>query len=70
MGNIRNNKPQNVAIKGHELQCPVCANREFWQGEAQLNTAVASLLNLDWTNRSATYFVCSNCTHITWFYGE
>jgi hypothetical protein len=70
MANLKSNPPEMVTIKGHELVCPVCSNKTFWQGRAQLNTAVASLFNLDWTNHSATYFVCSSCTHISWFYGE
>jgi hypothetical protein len=63
--NLQNAFP--VKVKDHDLTCPVCANALFYTGTAQLNTAVASFFNLDWTNRSATYFVCSQCTHILWF---
>ena len=60
---------QTVQVKGHDLSCPVCANKYFWTRRAQLNTSVASFFGLDWANRSATCFVCSECTYIYWFLG-
>ncbi|MBN2349589.1 MAG: hypothetical protein JXJ22_12150 [Bacteroidales bacterium] len=62
--------PQPVIIKGKELQCPVCGNKSFSKRRAQLNSAVATFFNLDWTNRSASCYVCSECTHILWFLDE
>jgi C4-type Zn-finger protein len=62
--------PQTVAVKGHELKCPVCNNKSFWIRHALLNTPIATFFDLDWTNRSATCFVCSDCTHIFWFLGK
>lgn len=62
-------EPQTVAVKGHDLVCPVCANKYFWTRRAQLNRSVSTFFNLDWTDRSATCFVCSNCTYIFWFLG-
>ncbi|MCY1635255.1 hypothetical protein [Marinifilum sp. D737] len=70
MGLFKKSEPQRVEIKGHQLSCPVCGEKLFYQREAQLNTAVASFFNFDWANRSATCFVCANCTHISWFLGE
>jgi len=58
---------QTVDIKGHELRCPICNNNRFSSRRAQLNTAVASFFDFDWANRSATCYVCSECTHISWF---
>lgn len=63
-------EPQTISVKGHALKCPVCGNLYFWTRRSQLNTSVATFFNLDWTNRSATCFVCSKCTHISWFLGE
>ncbi|MGD9995071.1 MAG: hypothetical protein AB7S69_17360 [Salinivirgaceae bacterium] len=63
-------EPQTVEVAGNTLKCPVCANNLFWTRRAQLNSAVASFFNLDWANRSATCFVCSYCTHISWFLGK
>ena len=65
-----NNEPQPVAVKGHDLSCPVCQNTTFWKRQALLNTAVATFFNLDWANRSAACFVCSECMHISWFLGK
>lgn len=67
---FKNKAPETVEVKGHELKCPVCSNNEFWKGSAQLNSAVMTFFNLDWADKSATYFVCSECTHLSWFLGE
>lgn len=63
-------EPKNVEILGESLICPICKNDTFYNREAQLNTSMATLFNLDWANKSATCFVCSKCTHISWFLGE
>jgi uncharacterized protein YbaR (Trm112 family) len=65
-----NNDPLPYEIKGNKLICPICRNQLFYTRQAQLNTAVASFFNLDWANHSADCFVCSECTHISWFLGE
>lgn len=70
MSIFKEDEPLAIDIKGHELSCPICGNKSFWTRQAQLNTAVASFFNLDWANRSANCFVCSNCTYIYWFLGE
>ncbi|HTO14531.1 MAG TPA: hypothetical protein VLZ83_02120 [Edaphocola sp.] len=69
MKRVKKKEPQTVEVKGNTLKCPVCSNNLFWTRDAQLNTAVATFLNFDWTNRTATCFVCSDCTHISWFLG-
>lgn len=61
--------PQAVEVKGNPLVCQVCKNDEFFERKIQLNTRAATLFKLDWANRSATCFICSNCTHIYWFEG-
>ena len=63
-------EPQTIEVIAHQLICPICSNQLFWTRQAQLNTAVATFFNLDWANRSANCFVCSECTHISWFLGE
>jgi len=63
-------EPQMVAVKGHELRCPICNNAYFWTRRALLNTSMATFFNLDWANRSATCVACSDCTHISWFLGQ
>ncbi|NOZ46907.1 MAG: hypothetical protein GXO79_09005 [Chlorobi bacterium] len=66
---IKNKEPQTVEVKGNPLKCPICGNAYFWTKKAQLNTAVATFFNLDWANKSATCFICSECTYIQWFLG-
>lgn len=70
MGLFNKPEPQRAEVKGNQLKCPICGEVLFYEREAQLNTAVASFFNFDWANRSATCFVCANCTHISWFLGE
>ena len=52
---------------GKEIVCPHCGNKQFDTGKAQLNTAVATLFELDWLNKSANILICKNCSHILWF---
>lgn len=66
----KKSEDQTIEIKGHELKCPICNHNRFWTRRVQLNTAVASFFNLDWTNRSTNCYVCSECTHISWFLNE
>ena len=63
-------EPETVEVLGNPLSCPVCSNKYFWSRKAQLNTSVATFFGLDWTDRSATCFVCSECTYIFWFLGN
>lgn len=61
------NEPRIVVVKNAQLFCPVCGCDQFLTRKAQLNTAVRTFFNLDWTNRSACCYICANCTHISWF---
>jgi len=55
------------ALAGKPVRCPHCDGAHFKAGEAQLNTALATLLKLDWTDRSATVLICTSCGQIQWF---
>ncbi|KPK85585.1 MAG: hypothetical protein AMS27_06895 [Bacteroides sp. SM23_62_1] len=61
--------PQTVDVKGHPLICPICGHNYFWSRRILLNTVLATLVDLDWANRKATCFICSECTYIYWFHG-
>lgn len=63
-------RPENITVKGKQLKCRFCENTTFHKRKAQLNTATLSFLDLDWANKTATCYVCSNCTHIDWFLEE
>jgi predicted nucleic-acid-binding Zn-ribbon protein len=67
MGLFGGNEATSVEIQGQVLQCRVCDHDEFHRQEAQLNTAVATFFNLDWSNRSAVCYVCDRCGYIHWF---
>lgn len=62
--------PRQVTIKGKKLKCTVCENDIFQHRKAQLNTKAATLMNIDWANKSAHCYVCQNCSHIEWFLNE
>jgi hypothetical protein len=60
-------EPESATVKGIPLRCEICKNDRFWPQRAQLQSAVASFFNLDWTGRTADCLVCSNCGYIHWF---
>jgi len=62
---MREAKPYKIAE--HPLECLVCGYNLFQQRQVQLNTAVATFFNLDWTNPSALCLVCDRCGYIHWF---
>jgi len=70
MANSKNRQPHKVQVLGKQLICAVCSYDHFFTRQALLNTAIATFFNFDWANKSATCFVCSNCTHISWFLGK
>lgn len=64
---MNKNSGKKAEVNGKSLICPICSNDRFKIKSAQLNTAISTFFNLDWTNQSATCMVCTACTHITWF---
>jgi len=62
-------EPQTVDVKGKPLVCPICGNNHFYSKKILLNTAILTFFDLDWANRRASCFVCSECTYIYWFQG-
>ncbi|MCR4419423.1 MAG: hypothetical protein QHH27_03000 [Clostridia bacterium] len=63
-------EPEQVQILEKDLACQVCGHDRFWRRQAQLNTAVATFFDLDWTNPSATCLICARCGYIHWFLPE
>ena len=70
MSLVKNQEAQPIEVNGKSLHCTICGNGYFWIRSAQLNKAVTTFFNLDWTDKSATCFVCSECTYIHWFLGK
>jgi hypothetical protein len=57
----------HYSLEGKPVLCPHCSGTQFKADKAQLNTAIATLLSLDWTNQSAAILICASCGHIQWF---
>lgn len=54
---------------GKKMKCPHCKCKDFNHRRAQLNTALATMLELDALNESADVYVCRQCGHLQWFVG-
>ncbi len=50
-----------------KAKCIHCDHEHFEIGDAQLNTAGLTFLNLDWANKSASVLICKKCSFIMWF---
>lgn len=59
--------PARYRAAGKRVRCTHCAGEIFQPQEALLNTSGATLVNLDWLNKSGTALVCENCGLIQWF---
>jgi hypothetical protein len=70
MSLFKKEEPQPVTVYGNDLKCPVCGNNKFYKDRALMNKSMSTFFRMDWTDRSAFCFVCSNCTYIFWFLGE
>lgn len=66
-GAINAVRADEYQITGQDIRCNHCGHNHFEQGEAQLNTALLSFVNLDWANQSASVLMCKNCSFIMWF---
>ena len=62
--------PGRFSLNGKGIHCPHCDGTEFIAGEAQLNTALATLIDLDWVNKSAAILTCTACGQIQWYATE
>jgi len=63
----KDKKPEFIIVNGRKLECDICGHDMFLHREAQLNTATASLFNVDWANKTGHCYICDNCTKIQWF---
>ena len=59
--------PGNYSLAGKSVKCPHCGGAQFTAGEAQLNTALATLIELDFLNKTAAILSCTSCGQIQWF---
>jgi transcription elongation factor Elf1 len=63
----KSKEPETVEVLGKPFRCLACNHDYFYRGKAQLNTMAATLFNLDWANKSATFISCAQCGHMSWF---
>jgi predicted nucleic-acid-binding Zn-ribbon protein len=63
----KNPDPGSFSLEGKSVQCPHCDGTQFIAGEAQLNTALMTLIELDWINKTASILTCTSCGQIQWF---
>ncbi len=61
---------QQYVVAGKGVKCGHCAGDRFVEGEALLNTAGMTFINLDWANRRAATLACVACGHIEWFLAD
>ena len=66
-GAIKAVHSDKFTVNGVKVRCVHCQHEHFSSGNAQLNTAGLTLLNLDWANKSASVLVCKKCSHLMWF---
>ena len=63
----KNAEPGRYTLAGMRVECPHCGGSEFMAGEAQLNTALSTLIELDWADKTASILTCTSCGRIQWF---
>ncbi len=61
------NKIAQYEVVGKPVICGHCGNDRFAVRQAQLNTAMASFLDMDFLNKSAWVLTCVDCNRISWF---
>ena len=57
----------DVIAGGKRLTCVVCGGTHFHERNSLLNTRAATFFRLDWANKEAANFICTNCGYIFWF---
>lgn len=70
MGLFTKEEPDHVELRtGELLTCRVCGFDRFFARRGQLNTSLATFLDLDWVNATADCMVCGRCSYVHWFLG-
>ena len=64
---IEGDPPARYLAGGRPVFCEHCHSDVFHEGEAQLNTAGVTFLQLDWANKCATTLMCNTCGRIHWY---
>ncbi|HEX6040681.1 hypothetical protein [Longimicrobium sp.] len=59
--------PGEFAAAGRRIACTHCGGTRFDRREAQFNTSGATMVGLDWMNRSGVALICETCSLVQWF---
>jgi uncharacterized protein len=59
--------PARYQAGGVQVRCTHCKGEMFREHEALLNTTGATLVSLDWLDKSGTALLCENCGLIQWY---
>lgn len=59
--------PGRYEAGGVQVRCTHCKGETFREHEALLNTGVATLVGLDWLDKSGTALMCESCGLIQWY---
>jgi|APMI01.1.fsa_nt_gi hypothetical protein len=57
----------DVYVESVRLKCAVCGHARFRHRRAQLQSALASFFNVEWTAPSADCYICNRCGYVHWF---
>ena len=60
-------EPKRYEIDDKQLVCLFCSNDTFDTRREQLHSPTRTILNLEWTDRAATCFICDKCGYMHWF---
>jgi uncharacterized protein len=66
-GFVKSFGPARYQAGGVQRTCTHCQGETFQSQEALLNTSGATLVNLDWLDKSGTALICENCGLIQWY---
>jgi predicted nucleic-acid-binding Zn-ribbon protein len=66
-GFVKATGPGRYTAGGLLVRCTHCEGEFFQEHEALLNSTGATLMNLDWLNKSGTALSCDRCGLIQWY---
>ncbi|HQR07307.1 MAG TPA: hypothetical protein PLN21_10825 [Gemmatales bacterium] len=65
---LRKYEAEGYLIAGSKLiECPVCGHNRFHSKRIMMNTQLATVLHIDWSDNTADTRICKNCSHVLWF---
>ena len=64
------NEPTTIERHSKALVCTFCENDTFWLKEGLLSSRMANMLGTGTLRPSGNAYICSECRHITWFWGK